>query len=195
MAPASTRLRPTELARDLDGSFADLVREYQDGIYSGVYRLVPTHADAEDVTQETFVRAYRALRGYDPDRIEALKLGPWLWTIALNLCRNAARRRTRKPDGPGLDRVVEPADRSDTEAAAIAAVASDEWQRRLASLPPRMRAAVVLRHVVDMDYPGIAEATGRPVGTVKSDVHRGLQRLQASLLNEAALVAEQEKRP
>lgn len=172
------------LARDLDGAFPELIAEFQDGIYSGVRRLVPTHADAEDITQETFVRAYRALRGYSEDRVRSLNTAGWLWTIALNLCRNAARTRKRKPPAGPLDTAPDPADGADTAAAAVATLAESEWERRLAQLSETARTAVVLRHVVGLAYREISEATGRPTGTVKADVHRGLRRLRDILAAE-----------
>ena len=182
-APVQSEARSlvAELAHDLDAAFGDLVRAHQNGIYSGVRRFVPGPADAEDVTQETFIRAYRALKGYSPRRIESLALPAWLWTIALNLCRNAARRRTRKPTGASLSAVKEPAVAADTEAEAIAAVQEREWQTRLEALTEPVRTAVVLRHVVGLSYNEVAEALGRPVGTVKADVHRGLARLRQIL--------------
>ena len=170
------------LAHDLDAAFPELVRAHQNGIYSGVRRFVPGPADAEDVTQETFVRAYRALQGYSSRRIADLALSAWLWTIALNLCRNAARRRTRKPAGASLSAVKEPA--VATEAEAIAAVQETEWQTRLETLARPVRTAIVLRHVVGLSYNEVAEVLERPVGTVKADVHRGLARLRQILEQE-----------
>jgi RNA polymerase sigma-70 factor (ECF subfamily) len=172
----ATTLR-NALARDLDAAFPDLVRALQNGIYSGALRLTRHPQDAEDVTQEAFVRAYRALNGYDDERIRELRLRSWVWTIALNLCRNTARRKTRKPttqlsfDRP--DAVPGP------EEAALSQLASEEWDRRLARLSTPQRTAVVLRHVADLSYAEIAEATGRPIGTVKADAHRGIARLRA----------------
>jgi len=170
------------LAEDLDGAFPELVRAFQDGLYSGVQRLVPA-AEAEDVTQEAFVRAYRAMQGYDPARVAALRLPGWLWTIALNLCRNRARAAGRRPRQVVLDH-----DHGDPspgpEDAALAASASRAWDRRLAALGPEQRRAVVLRHIAGLGYDEIAEVTGRAVGTVKSDVHRGLARLEAMLDKE-----------
>jgi DNA-directed RNA polymerase specialized sigma24 family protein len=165
------------LADDLDAAFEELVRVTQDDVFSGVLRLAQSRAEAEELTQETFVAAYRALRGYDRERIRQLQLRPWLWTIALNLCRNDARRRSRRPVtvalqdegsnlGVGPDRV------------ALAAA--------LAELPEPMRVAVVLQHVVDLPVAEVAEVLGKPVGTVKSDVHRGLQRLRVLLDEEVA---------
>lgn len=162
------------LARDLDGSFEDLVAAVRDDLYSG---LRPLHGhDAEDLAQETLIRAYRALAEYDPDRIRTLRLRPWLWTIALNLGRNRVRDRARRPVP------VEFQDRhavDDPEPADTAA-----WHARLAQLTPTQRRAVVLRHVVDLSYAEIALATGRPEGTVKADVSRGLARLRSIIEEE-----------
>ncbi len=162
------------LARDVDAAFPDLVSHLEGRLYTGLRRL---HGDAaEDLTQETFIRAYRALRTYDPERIRSLRLHGWVWTIALNLGRNHARDRARRPIPVPLD------DRhgvTDPEPADVAA-----WDRRLRRLPAPQRTAVVLRHVAGLSYPEIAAATGRPEGTVKADVHRGLARLRRIIEEE-----------
>lgn len=170
-----------ELAADLDGAFPGWMRQLQDGIYSGVRRLVPSAPDAEDITQETFIRAYRALASYPPERVRDLNLPAWVWTIALNLCRNAARTRSRRPRTVELDRdVYHPQD--GPERHALTAEENAAWEERLSRLSPAQRTAVVLRHVVGLPYRDIAEATGRAEGTVKTDVHRGLAKLQETLL-------------
>ena len=169
------------LAVDHREAFADYVMAYQDGIYSGLRRLTGSPADAEDLAQETFIRAFRAFEKYENERIASLKLRGWTWTIALNLVRNAARTRSRRPvtvtatwDGPspadGPERFVE----------------VDDWSRRLAALSLPQRTAVVLRHVIGMSYGEMAEATGRALGTVKADVHRGIARLQTIIEEETA---------
>ncbi len=172
------------LANNLEGSFPELIRTHQDGIYSGVRRLAPGSADAEDITQETFVRAYRALQGYEADRIRRLKLKAWLWTIALNLCRNAARSRSRRPKTVALDPGHDSPSPDSVEGDALVSVGELVWQARLDMLPSRQRTAVVLRHVVDLSYPDIAATLKRPEGSVKSDVHRGLERLRAIIETE-----------
>lgn len=159
------------LAENLDEAFPDLVKEVQDDLYSVLRRL--HGADGEDLTQEALIRAYRALQGYDSRRIRDLRLRGWIWTIALNLGRNAARDRARRPT------LVELEDRHpawDAEPADGAA-----WDRRLARLTAAQRQAVVLRHVAGLGYDEIAEATGRPEGTVKADVHRGLAKLRSTM--------------
>jgi RNA polymerase sigma-70 factor (ECF subfamily) len=162
------------LALDLDGVFPEVVATLQDDIYSGLRSLAGS--EAEDLTQETFIRAYRALQSYPPQRIRELKLRGWIWTIALNLGRNHARDRARRPLLLG-DELEAPVD--DPEPPDLAA-----WQRRLATLPLPMRRAVVLRHVVGLDYQEIGLALARPQGTVKADVHRGLERLRKTMEKE-----------
>src|SRR3990172_11710025 len=84
-----------ELADDLDRAFPDLVRTLQDGVYSGALRMVGNRHDAEEIAQEAFLRAYRALRDYPAERIRQLSPAAWVWTIAANLCRN--HHRTPNP--------------------------------------------------------------------------------------------------
>lgn len=173
---------PARLASDLDGAFPDLVRSASNGIYSGALQLTRNPHDAEDVTQETFVRIYRSLRSYPPERIRGLNLRPWIWTIALNLCRNRARSRARHPEAPPIaDRVdptLNPADEASGNADLVV------WRDRLATLPAPQRSAVILRHVVGLTYEEIAAATGRSESTSRSDVRRGLSRLRTLIEEE-----------
>jgi RNA polymerase sigma factor (sigma-70 family) len=165
----------TDLARDLDGAFPALVEALADDVYSGLRRLAGAD-EAEDLTQETFIRAYRAMTGYDADRIRHLRLRGWIWTIALNLGRNHARDRSRRPTPVELE------DRFGMEDPELPDSAA--WDHRLARLPVAQRRAVVLRHVVGLDYDEISTATGRTEGTVKSDVHRGLAKLRKMMESE-----------
>jgi RNA polymerase sigma-70 factor (ECF subfamily) len=164
------------LADDFDHAFPDLVSALSDDIYSGLRRLAGADA-AEDLTQETFIRAYRALQAYPSQQIRTLRLRGWVWTIALNLGRNHARDRARRPTPVALeDRFgVHDPEPPDSEA----------WDRRLSRLAPTQRRAVVLRHVVGLGYDEIAAAVDRPEGTVKSDVHRGLERLRQLIEEES----------
>ncbi len=163
------------LAADLDEAFPSLVENAGPGLYWGLRRLCGDHQEAEDLTQETFIRAYRALGEFNRDRFEELRLSPWLWTIALNLGRNHLRSRSRRPT------FVEMSDHDidDPESPDSAA-----WDTRLKTLPTHQRNAVVLRHVVGMGIAEISEATGRPEGTVKADIHRGLGKLRQLMEQE-----------
>lgn len=163
------------LAEDLDGAFPWLVGTAGPGIYWGLRRLCGSHQEAEDLTQETFIRAYRALGDFDRERFADLRLSPWLWTIALNLGRNHLRDRARRPTFVELgDSGIDDPEPPDSTA----------WDTRFAALPVTQRRAVVLRHVVGMGIAEIAEATGRPEGTIKADIHRGLARLRRIMEQE-----------
>jgi RNA polymerase sigma factor (sigma-70 family) len=175
---------PAALADDRDAAFPHLVRALQDGIYSGALRLTGSPSDAEEIAQEAFTRAYRALGEYPAERIRALRLRGWVWTIAANLCRNRARARSRRPEEP-LPAVFPPADPAPgPEHEAMARCERERLASHLSRLPWGPRAAVVLRHIAGLGYAEIATALGRPLGTVKSDVHRGLARLRESLEEE-----------
>jgi RNA polymerase sigma-70 factor (ECF subfamily) len=172
------------LADDRDAAFPHLVRALQDGIFAGALRLTGSRADAEEITQEAFVRAYRALDAYPPERVRDLRVREWMWTIALNLCRNRARDRSRRPEAPSAEDLIVPDPAPGPEQEALATAERELLERHLARLSWATRASLVLRHVAGLTYAEIAAALDRPLGTVKSDVHRGLQRLRESLEEE-----------
>jgi RNA polymerase sigma-70 factor (ECF subfamily) len=186
------------LARDLDGSFEALVMAHQDRLYSIALRMLGDPRDAEEAAQDAFVRAYRALAGYEAARIHELRLRPWLATIVLNLCRSRLGRRPgggRAPlslDVP-LPGEIEPRteDRRGPAAMADGRATAGEWADLLLTLPPAYRSAVVLRHVDGLSYPELAVALDRPEGTVKAQVHRGLALLRTAF--EAAQRREREE--
>lgn len=165
------------LARNIDGTFEDLVRSHQDRLYSGIRRLVGDSELAADLSQDTFIRAYNALSSYPPSRIRQLKIRGWLWSIALNVVRSNARRQSRRPRQIQLstDYIAGPS--SQPEIRALNSVEEQWWRDELSRLPVHQRTAVVLRYVGELSYAEIAAATKRPIGSVKSDVHRGLAAL------------------
>ncbi len=171
------------LATDLDRAFPDFVSEMQGAVFNGARRWVPGPQDAEDVTQDVFVRAYQALQGYPPDQVAALRLRPWLFTITINLCRNHARTRSRRPQQVALTNTDRPNGEL-TDRDAVDRLAIDEWRDRLAKLTSRQRDAIVLHHVVGLSYDEIVEVLDRPAGTIRSDVHRGLDRLRKMITTE-----------
>ena len=172
------------LAANLDDAFPVLLEQMHGLVYNGARRWLPSHHDAEDVTQEAFVRAYRALSEYSQQRIAELRLRPWLFTITLNLCRNHARSRSRRPVPAPLEPNHDRSSADSVEDDAVHRVVVDEWRDRLAQLPPRQRDAIVLRHVVGLSYAEVGEVLQRPAGTIKSDVHRGLERLRSLITTE-----------
>jgi RNA polymerase sigma-70 factor, ECF subfamily len=173
------------LARDLDAAFDDVVRAHVDRCHAIALRILGNPHDAEEIAQDAFVRAYRALAGYPPERIRELRLRPWLTTIVVNLCRNRARRHVPPTSslGPLVDAGAEPR-ATGAQDPADAAVRRDERERLaalLASLPDRYRVPIVLRHVDDLSYAELSEVLGRPEGTLKAQVHRGLVMLRAAV--------------
>jgi RNA polymerase sigma factor (sigma-70 family) len=176
---------PARLARDLDGSFEELVASHERLVFGLALRVVGDRADAEEVAQDTFERAYWALAGYEAERVAAMRLRPWLARIALNLARNRLRRRPppARPleDGDGRPLAVAAPSAAEPAEVAERRQERDFWGELLAGLPRGWREAVVLRHVEGLPYTEVAEVLGRPVGTVKTHVHRGVRRLREDL--------------
>jgi RNA polymerase sigma-70 factor (ECF subfamily) len=185
------------LAANLDATFEALVMAHQDRLYTIALRVIGEPRDAEEVTQDAFVRAYRALSAWDADRIRSLRLRPWLASIVVNLSRNRRRRAADRrppaslapPLGAGLEPASDPA--QGPEGTRLRREAAERWAVRLLRCPPALRIAVVLRHVDGLSYVEIAAVLGRPVGTVKAQVHRGLVRLRQDLEQEALLEREE----
>jgi len=170
------------LARDVDAAFEPFVLAYQDRVFAYALNLTANPAVAEDVAQETFVSAYRALQKYSPARRRTLALHSWLYTIALNRVRNLARSPASKAVSLDGGAAIDVADRgAGPSEYAERAETLGELRGALARLALRYRGAVVLRHVEGREYAEIATLLGQPIGTVKSNVHRGLALLRADL--------------
>jgi len=172
------------LADDVDLAFEQVVRTYQDRIVSVAARALGDRQRAEEVAQDVFVRAYRALVTYDRPRIRKLRLRSWLYAITLNLIRNAVRGKRLRTVGlerdDGSPRPI--ADPKPTPESHVEI--RDDWQLvggAIAQLSPRLRDAFVLRYVEELSYDEIADALSQPVGTVKANAHRGLMNVRAFL--------------
>jgi RNA polymerase sigma-70 factor (ECF subfamily) len=163
------------LARDLDAGFERMVRVHQDRVYAFALALCRKPDEAEDVAQDAFIRAYRALERYPAERRRDLKPAAWLHRIALNVVRN--RARGKRPQFVVLEGELRDEGRGPAELAELASL-RDELRERLAQLPERYRVAILLRYSQDLSYEEIAEVLRQPVGTVKSNVHRGLEMLR-----------------
>jgi RNA polymerase sigma factor (sigma-70 family) len=175
------------LARDVEAAFPGLVEAHQDRLYTIALRLLGDGRDAEEVAQDALVRAFRAMRGYQRERIAALRLRPWLASIVVNLARNRRRRADdRQPPGqlePMLDAGFDLATdrRTGPEHRAARRETQHELALALLELTPAVRTAIVLRHVDGLSLAETAEALGRPEGTIKAQVHRGLRELRTVL--------------
>ncbi len=159
----------------VDRLFERMVHEHQDRVFAAGLALTGNRHDAEEVAQDTFLRAYKALLTYPPQRVRELKQRAWLNRIALNVVRNRVRgQRPRLVELNGS----EPDSGPGPEAQAMRQANLDQLAVRVAGLPARYREAVVLRYVQELSYEEAADALGQPVGTVKSNVHRGLKLLR-----------------
>jgi RNA polymerase sigma factor (sigma-70 family) len=167
------------LAGDLDAGYAAFVEAHARDVYSTALRLSGSRAEADDLAQDTFVRAYRALGRFDAERVRALEARPWLLTITVNLWRNRVRATARRPKTTIDDGGPESADPAPgPDAAAEAAETSEALVRLLRELPEHHRVPVVLRHVVGLSYAEISSVLACPEGTAKANVARGLDRLR-----------------
>ena len=172
-----------DLAADLPGTYERVVVTYQDRLYRFALRMCGNTDDAREITQEAFVRGYRALQRYTPERRRALLLQAWLYRITLNLTRNHVRRRP--PVSEPLESLNGREPRS-VETPATAMLGAERRRvlaRLIAELPDRYRAAVVLRHVEALSYEEAAAVLKTPIGTTKANVHRGLGLLRRALEN------------
>ncbi len=173
------------LATDLDGYFRKLVEVYQQRLYLFALRLVGRPDDAEDMVQETFLRAYYALKGTPTRKVRVLKLRQWLYIITLNIFRN----RTRKSEQPVIS--LDLPENSTAFDIADQALGPDEeahwheWRDELeghvASLPENYRVAVTLYLFEELSYAEIAELLHKPINTVKIYISRAKKLLRQLL--------------
>jgi RNA polymerase sigma-70 factor, ECF subfamily len=155
-------------------SWDELVRQHADRVYRLAYRLSGNPQDAEDLTQETFIRVFRSVQNYQPGTFEG-----WLHRITTNLFLDMVRRRARirmEALPEDYDRV--PADEPNPEQIYHDARLGPDLQAALDSLPPEFRAAVVLCDIEGLSYEEIGATLGVKLGTVRSRIHRGRQALR-----------------
>jgi RNA polymerase sigma-70 factor (ECF subfamily) len=160
-------------------SWEQVVSEHSSRVYRLAYRLTGNRHDAEDLTQEVFVRVFRSLSSYTPGTFEG-----WLHRITTNLFLDQVRRRQRirfdaLPDDAG-DRLAGQADLGPERAWEHNNLDHDV-QRALDTLPPEFRAAVVLCDIEGLSYEEIAATLGIKLGTVRSRIHRGRAQLRHAL--------------
>lgn len=167
-------------------TWGELVAEHADSVYRLAYRLSGNQHDAEDLTQETFMRVFRSLKSYQPGTFEG-----WLHRITTNLFLDMVRHRGKiRMEALPEDYERVPGNDITPEQAYTEANLDPALQAALDELSPDFRVAVILCDVVGMSYDEIAETLGVKMGTVRSRIHRGRSQLRASL--EAAAMTSEE---
>lgn len=167
---------------DAAPEWAEIVEQHSDRVYRLALRLTGNRHDAEDLTQEVFVRVFRSLHTYTPGTFEG-----WLHRITTNLFLDQARRKQRiRFDALSDERAARLASVVASPDAAYAdRTFDDDVESALAALPPDFRAAVVLCDIEGLSYEEIAEIMGAKLGTVRSRIHRGRALLRSALAHRA----------
>ncbi len=188
------------------GTFADQAMEHMPSLYAAAMRMTRNKADAEDLVQETYLKAYRAFGSFQ----EGTNLRAWLYRILTNTFINIYRAKKRRPDESDLDDVEDlylyrrlgglegaTAGRS-AEDEVLDQITEGEVKSAIEALPEQFRMAVLLADVEGFQYKEIAEILDIPIGTVMSRLHRGRRALQKSLFEfgrQRRLVDEPVARP
>jgi len=185
--PAETPLSEWDLP-----TWEDIVRVHSARVYRLAYRLTGNQHDAEDLTQEVFVRVFRSLSSYTPGTFEG-----WLHRITTNLFLDTARRKQRiRFEGLGDDVAQRLAGSELTPAQVFDERHLDsDVQAALKALPPDYRAAVVLCDIEGFSYEEIAATLGVKLGTVRSRIHRGRAQLRTALEHRRRPAARRTRRP
>ena len=166
----------------LDADFTELYRSHLRDVYSYAYYRIGNHHDAEDLTEQTFLQAYRHFERAQRES-KGRPLRPWLLRIAHNLAANYYRDRSRRPQTNLEDAGVLPAFHDTAELVE----GREEVQQVLAGvakLPEDRRDALIMRFALDMDNREIARALGRSDGATKVLIHRAIRQLEEDLADE-----------
>ena len=176
-SPVSPDVAPTP-AGDPAPSWDEIAERYGDTVYTMAYRLTGDRDEARDLAQDVFVRVYRNLDRYRPGTFEG-----WLFRITKNLFLDRLRRRSRLRWEPLPDEEWrQPAEAGPGPAERIEeGMLGGELEQALGRLAPSFRIAVVMCDVQGLSYEEIAVATGWPIGTVRSRIHRGRRMLRREL--------------
>lgn len=159
-------------------AFEELVRRYQNRIYSLAYRMTGDKVEAYDLTQDAFMRCYSALPSFNT----SLRFAPWLYRIATNLCINFLQSSRVKKGGADPDLVLQMPDRAKQPDSLY----EEKEQRQriheaILDLPTKYRAVVILRHMQDRTYEEIATILDLPLNTVRTHLFRAREQLRRRL--------------
>ena len=168
----------------LDSDFTDLYRAHLRDVYSYSYYRVGNHHDAEDLTEQTFLQAYRHFERAQRES-NGRPLRPWLIRIAHNLAANYYRDRSRKPQTQLEDAAIVSAPH-DTEDLVEGRQELKDVLEGVANLPDDRREALIMRFALGMDNREIARALDRSEGATKVLIHRAIKQLEQGLKEEEA---------
>jgi len=165
-------------------AFSLLVDRYKKPVYVFVYRMVRQREEADDLAQETFIKAYENLWRYNP----GYKFSTWLFQIAKNLCIDALRRRQ-----PAAAAAAELAGQADPPVSPEREYLREETRREMEAaidkLPPHQKACLILYHYNGLSYNETAERLGVPLQTVKNHLYRAREKLRQILKAEGGLAS------
>ena len=160
-------------------SFGELIQRFRGQVFGLCYRMLGQREDAEDATQETFLRVAKNLHRWDPERA----FEPWLLTIAGNRCRTRLAKRMRRPGTTTLDYPIE----DETLQRQSAELLAEEVELVLTGVRTEYREAFLMFHKQELCYHEIAERLDVPLGTVKTWVHRARRELIFKLRKRGVL--------
>ena len=176
--------------------FAELAMEFMPALYSAAMRMTRNPSDAEDLVQETYLKAYRAFGSFS----EGTNLKAWLYKILTNTYINSYRSKKRAPEVTDVEdvedlylyrRIVNDPRTRSAEDEVLSLFTDEEVKAAVEALPAQFRIAVLLADVEGFSYKEIAEIMEVPLGTVMSRIHRGRRALQQAL----SRYAEQKRQP
>lgn len=168
------------IQRSLNGdleAWGEIVMRYKEAVFAVTLSILRNRADAEDATQDAFIRAYENLRRYDLSR----KFSTWLFTVAANVAKNALRKRRRQREPPIFEPEGDPAEEVHTD------IRLEAVRKAVAELPEPYRAPVVLHYWHGLALEEIGQILGIPVGTVKTRLHRARALIRAKLLEQGVI--------
>lgn len=161
-------------------AFADLVEAYKGPVFRLAFRMTGSARDADDLSQEIFIRAFQSLSRFRPGE----RFFPWLYTVGLNVIRNHLRKGKAVPEDEGAKGAPDAADPRDNPAdAAVGRERSRRIQGYLLRLPPAVREILVLRFYEGMSFEDIAGLTGDSLSGAKMKAYRGLEKIRV-MMNE-----------
>jgi RNA polymerase sigma-70 factor, ECF subfamily len=174
------------------GRFTELTMPHMQALYTAALRMTRNPADAEDLVQETFLKAYRAFDRYE----DGTNIRAWLYKILTNTFINSYRAAKRRPEKADVEDVedlylyrrlgeLRGGEGRSAEEEVFERFTDDEVKAAIESLPESFRIAVLLADVEGFSYKEIADITEVPIGTVMSRIHRGRKALQKALLEYA----------